>query len=243
MITVGTNNSPLEKVRKIVVEEPLNAGKNWVGIRHRDLLDKFKTCLSGINAKVVDSCYSLSSDNADLVAGFDLKVDWLNFSKRTWPSVVIRNSNSRKRALGMYVGYRIAEVGIPLFYFPLAKRHTNGVDLDSIMVETQFNLRQAIEDLEGVRDSMDTMTLSLMETEHTLMRAGRQEILPWHLIGQADKDIASFDNDHTTSWEALYGMCLAATKWNVPFYQMERLHKFGMMLPEYPVKVAEEVGA
>jgi hypothetical protein len=249
MITTDARTAAtLKQVRKATTPIPARAGKNWFPIDHGELLDNFEVEIQVMGWETTTLAYSLSSGGADLVAGFGLAPSRLEGWKLKWgvPSLVLRNSNSRTRALAMYVGVLVSEgewIGVPLHYIPLAKRHTNGVNLNVILMNGLLEAQARFAEIPDTIKSMRHAGMTGEEAEHAVLEAGRSQLLPWHLIGQVDKHVLVDPNQETGDgdvfeWDMLVGFAKAAGRWNVPFYQLERVMKFGKLLSSYPA--AEE---
>jgi hypothetical protein len=130
-------------------------------------------------------------------------------------------------------------VGVPLYYIPLAKRHTNGVNLNVILMNGLLEAQARFAEIPDTIKSMRHAGMTGEEAEHAVLEAGRGQLLPWHLIGQVDKHVLVDPNQETgdgdvLEWDMLVGFAKAAGEWNVPFYQLERIMKFGKLLSSYP---------
>jgi len=242
MITTDLRTmAKLTEVQKVKLRPPANAGRNWVGIPHADLVEETKKVLDAFGWVVARTDYAMSKDKADLIASYHLALPKVpGMAKRFVPSIAVRHSNARRWALSMFVGIVVMDsksdkwFGVPFFNLPLAKRHTNGVELPVVLMNGVMEAEARFVEIPDVIKELEKGVLDYQEKDHLTLKAGREGVLPWHLIGKLDK--LTWESADSDSWELLRNMAEVTTNWNVPVEQLDRVMKFGRMLPGYPVE-------
>ena len=234
MITINKKLITLEDLRKINPVTPDAAGSRWKPIKHSDLIDCFIEKIIQKGWGIEKEFYTTTRNDADLTGAF---VFVGTKEVKTPPgaklSLGFTNSNSRRKALTVYVG--IAEKnGICTDSFILNRRHDHTFILEKEISTTLSNFAKKARLITEVIRRLRRYQIGRDQASEILLKAGRRRLLGWAGIGRADKEFrkpASKEFGLGTSWALLNAFVHIASNSLEPCSQLEAYNAFRQLLP------------
>jgi len=235
MITVHGNNVDVEQLHEVKVVKPQRAGRVWKGIQHGELVDAITDEVTSRGWKITDQQFSLSKNRADLAGAFELQIPNLEAPKDQAFSLGFITSNNMRRPLKLVVGTRVfvCNNGMATGQILMNKKHTINFDLYN---ELEYSIDEYMDKARLINnyvESLKNRNLTEPETEHILITAGRQGVMPWSRIGQVDEEYRNptyQDHDERTSFGLLQAFTHIVKK-NPPLEQMDQMSDFRTLLP------------
>jgi len=189
MITVIGESKSTEELRDVPFHRPTKAGRRWQGIRHYDLATAVEAALLWRGIELQSEIWSVDQSGQSLVGGINLQfparlgipaIDGMDYS------LGIRHTNDLRYALTFAVGTQIivCHNGVVTGAFVLCRKHTSGINLVEEVERGIDRFVQEARKVPEVIDSLKARSLTRRQTDHRLMEAGRQRLIPWSHVGQ-----------------------------------------------------------
>lgn len=172
-----TANDTFEKLRNIPLVRPANAGSDWQGVQHAQLIDALRTAARKRRWSPGPLRAHISRLGADLEASFTMTHGDVG---PTIPAIGLAVSNAKRKQLRFYVGASILDgrAGIVTDAFPAGKRYTIGFVLQD-EVEAALDRWEAFNDRRGDKyRRLQARKVSVEEALSFLAIAKNQQILP-----------------------------------------------------------------
>lgn len=236
MITVYGDKIDIDKLRLVELIRPPKAGSVWKGIQHGEFADLIVETANGMGWEISDMQFSLSNDEADMVAAFELdKLPDLETPAGLKFAMGVVTSNARRVATRLFAGARVAicSNGLATGEVVMEKKHAKGLDLASELKESFSEYARTVARTGWVVQQMKERKLTSQEVEHIIMEAGRRKLMPWARLGFVDHEyrVPRFDEIGTgTSW-ALMNAYTWVVKRHPPLRQMTAMNEFRKLLP------------
>lgn len=187
----------LSDLQKYAVVRPENAGSRWCGVPHYDVASSLHKALSDRGIGVVDSSWSVDGiNNSSLIGGvvLDIPKDYnLPSLSGMAYSMAIRHTNDMKHALRLSVGAQvfICHNGVITGEVVLNRKHTTNMNLfDEIDFAVGQYVNKAICVATEV-NKLKNIELDTKVSDHIMMEAVRDGILPWSGLASVDKEYRS----------------------------------------------------
>ena len=228
MITVQ-NTHTLPELQSVPLSEP--DGERWQGISHHNLISSLIAYGGERGIRFEQSTIALSSDQQDMAATFGL------YDPRISPglptdcnlSLGITTSNAKRFALTTYYGVTtIWGAGIPFGVLDVSKRHTFGIDIDTLAEQVWDAFRIEGRGLGREIERMKNKPCLIDQTSVALVEAAENYLLPFSRIGRVLKEIRSPTTNIGEPWRV----------WSV-------LHSFALiarMNPAVPTNATTQPG-
>lgn len=235
MITVCGANTTLDELRAIPLERPAKAGRAWQGIQHGELVDAVIDEASSRGWTVGDMRFSVSKDRTGMAGAVDLVVPEIQMPTGVGLALGFLTANDRSRSVRLIVGGNVfcCLNGMARGDIVLSRRHTRAFDLYESIQGAMDEYVFAAAAMPGEVLALQNMEAPPDRTEHVLMEAGRQGIMPWTHLGEVDAQIRnpSFAEwGKGTAW-TVYNAFTYVVKKSPALAQMNRIGKFrGLVL-------------
>ena len=203
----------LEQLRQVPITEVGNRTSRWKGIQHAELAEEIERTVTQLTDTVpMKSQYIVSPNGATLIGGFELakKPDWMAANKPapkgwdgsklepyTFPcdpgtgvSLGYWHGNDSQKALRILVGGRVflCENGIVTGAVDFRRRHTKNLRLREFLQE---GLADFLPNLETQYEErimpLTEEPMTSRKHERGMVEMGRQNIIPWRLMGRFDR--------------------------------------------------------
>jgi hypothetical protein len=239
MICVLGNKIDLPALRKVKLVQPDNAGAYWQGVKHSDFVDTIIDEVYKRKWKIHKSEFALSSDKADLVGAFELKVTGIEIPEGQRLSLGFTTSNARRRSMKISVGSRVlvCNNGVVTGEVVMSKKHTTGFDLklevDAAMDQYEdmaHGLLSDVNELKGIDIDQDMFDRIIMQASRITPKKSRMR---WARLWQVIQEWKNptFDFGGETGWQLLNSFTYVAQKEPV-FRQMDQIKAFHDLILE-----------
>lgn len=238
MITVrGHNQITLDKLKRVRLEPPANAGSYWQGVPHHELVQTILTEARRRDWEVLDMKFSLARHGADLAGAFQVRLPDVQAPKGQTLALGVLTSNARRRALTLLAGSVVTSCanGLVSGKILLQKKHTGALDLNRDIAESLDIYAAKARALPKLVSRLQARTLSKGQAAHLILSAGRQGIMPRTLLLNVHQEYEEprFPEIGTgTAW-ALLNAFSHVNKASPPIQQLERLDAFRSMMDRF----------
>ncbi len=235
MIVVHGDSLKVSQLKKIRLKKPEEAGSYWSGIKHYDLVRLLFAEAKKRKWEIGKKSFFICNGDMDMVGAFELSIPKVNAGKGVKLAMGILTSNSRHKALRLFVGavVQVCSNGLVTGEIALCKKHVKGLDLEK-EIETAFDqyLRGAGK-LKRIQNGLRNRKLTDSEYNRILIEAGRQKLMPWSRLGAVDHEY-NFPKysifGRNTSW-ALLNSFTDVAKRNPTIKQLQQIKGFFSLLP------------
>lgn len=213
------------------------SGMLWKPIPHHVLAKIIIDEVHRRGWKVLDSRFTLSKDQCDMAAAFDLHVPGVSSRMPKGQSLALGllTSNAMRRPLKLVVGTTVAVCnnGMATGEILLKKKHTLNLDLAEELPPMLDRYLKKSRAIPKIVAGLKGYKLEPEEADHLILEAGRKDILPWNRISEVDREYRNPtfpEHGRDTSWALLqaFTYCIKAT---AVMSQMDRMVRFRKMLP------------
>lgn len=166
---------------------------------------------------------------------FQLRVNDVKLPEGQALELGFLTSNMMRRRLKLVVGTRVfvCQNGMVSGDVVLSNKHTSRFDLYDALETAMDTYHVKASELPARIKAMQDRKLTATESDHLLMEAGRNRILPWSDIGLVAKEYAHptfADHNVKSSWGLLNAFTHIVKK-APPLSQMDRINSFRELLP------------
>jgi hypothetical protein len=237
MIHVNSSTSvTLDKLARLKVTTPKEAGRYWQPIRHIDLVTALHEEIEWRKWTHVKDVLSLSATGSELAGVIHLRHPEISI-----PGVELclgfLNSNSLRRRLKIAVGgnVMVCHNGVVTGEVLLQHRHTINFDLKDEIREALDGYQKQAKGVLGVIKRWQEKEIKQSTVDSILMEVARERVLPWSHVGLVDHEYRfPRHKDPTfqarTSWALLMAFTEVVKK-SPPLVQMDRISRFRELLP------------
>jgi len=238
MITTNKENgTTLTQLKNIPMIKPQWATDRYKGIQHGELVEVIQTQLDRHDIKVVSQTwYPNGPDLQRLSGSMELDIPGLDPIEGTRFSLGVQHSNLGDHSLKFAVGAKIfiCSNGMVSGDYTLKHKHTKNLDLMEsigIGIDTYVN---KVQEIPLMVNQMKESEMRAEDVDRNLMQAGREGLLSWSRIGQADKEYRKptfADHDEQTAW-GLYNAFTYTIQKMPPHYHIKGMNRFREILLE-----------
>jgi hypothetical protein len=250
MIHVRDQGVSLDTIRKVKLKTPDEAGVNWKGIRHGDLIDELLHLIQkSYQWEVQKMRFALSPDKLSMAGAIEVEPKGIAVPDGLRLGVGVCHSNNRHQSLKIVVGATviICSNGLVTGDVVLSKRHTLKLDWQACLQEAmEIYVRKArkigklVDRMKAKELDEDDVNRILMTTGR-LNRLGNNGIMPWSWIGQVDFEYRNptfKEFEPRTAW-SLFNAFTWVVKRNPPLGQFDQINKFReILMPSKKEEVA-----
>jgi len=235
MITTKENSWTIGELKEIPVVKPIWTTDRFKGIQHGTLVENIHEVLDQNEIQVTEeNWFASGKDFQTLCGSMSLDIPGLDPIEGASYSLGIHHSNLGHNAFKFAVGAKIfiCSNGMVSGDFVLKHKHTTGLDLlESIGVGVDTYLNK-VREVKIVAEAMQQKELITKDVDHALMQAGREGLMGWSRIGQADKEYHKptfADHNQKTAW-GLYNAFTYTMQKMPPQYHMKSMNRFREIL-------------
>jgi len=180
-----------DELMTLDVVRPKDAGQQWQGVHHGELAQAIVMQLEEREISIVSENWHVAGkDDARLTGSLNLEIPGLTPPEGMAYSLGVHHGNDTCHALKFAAGTQIfiCSNGMVTGDFTLRRLHTSGFNLLSVVEEGLGNFMDEIPAIAPFIDTLKTRRFTEDTSNHILMEAGRQHLLPWSRIGMVDKE-------------------------------------------------------
>jgi hypothetical protein len=234
---ITTNEMPMNitKLKAIPVIKPERFTDRWQGIQHGELVEIIHGQLDIRGVKIKDENWFPSGQELQSLQGsMQLTIPNVTPMEGMDFSLGVQHSNTGRHALKFAVGAKIfiCSNGMVVGDYAVKRKHTIGLDLMEsigIGIDTYIN---KVKDIPLIAQTMKETEMSTSDVDRTLMQAGREGLMSWSRIGQADEEYRKptfAELEEKTAW-GLYNAFTYTIQKMPAQYHLKSMNRFREIL-------------
>lgn len=221
-------------VYAVPLPEIKDAGRNFVPVKHGDLIDTIKATADARGWSIANGKFALTKDTLGLAAAWDLTIPGMDPPGGQSFGLGLLTANDRHKKLKLVVGTRVfcCNNGACTGEVVLSYTHTKGANLAGSVDEGFGRYVIAAEKVAALVAQMRETEIAPKVANDVLMEAGRRKLMPWSRIGAVDAEFRkpTFAEQGTgTAW-AMFSAFTYVIQRCPPQTQMPNQNRFRELL-------------
>lgn len=189
---LGKDKLTTADLEAIPVERPERAGCRWQGVSHYELATTVERHLADRGIEHTNTTWVTSRKGQALFGGMSLRFP----SELNMPEIAgmnyalgIRHSNDMAHSMQFFSGLSvtICSNGVATGSHVLARRHTSGVELGTVVDRGVTEMIERARDAGAIVDRLRERPLDQRKVDHLLCEAGRMGLMCWSHLGKVER--------------------------------------------------------